>query len=243
MTTLSIPRKFIVVEGKTDMHVVLHLLNKKNPQMDEVSRTDLSITVQLEGVKSLQLVVSQAEGFDNVCNEIRAKIMEPKLECIGFVFDANGAPDERWQKIRNKIHKAHPKLQSISSSTLNKIFHEMPVQGGVWIKDYRPEVGIWMMPNNKDTGAIEDFLAYMIREEDHCWESAKDYVKTVFQKGMVFPDRRVLKEKDISKARIYAWLAVQEKPGSPPGAAIGIEYFDTEGPKVQAFQEWLGNLP
>ena len=99
-----------------------------------------------------------------------------------------------------------------------------------------------MMPNNKDTGAIEEFLTYMIHLKDHYWKHAQDYVETILQEGKQFPERKTIKEKNISKANIHAWLAVQEEPGNPPGTAIEAGYFDAESVKVQPFRQWLRNL-
>lgn len=239
----SYPIRIIVVEGKTDLHVILHLLEKSNPNMRCERVNNYTSVARLPGKRNLQINICQEGSFSELCDEIEVWLMKPKLECVGFVFDANGDPRRNWQRVRNRILRVYEELQDIPSPELREIFCETPVPGGIWVRDCVPKVGMWMMPNNKDTGAIEEFLAYMIRQEDHCWEHTQKYVKTIFQEGIRFPKRKVLKEKNIPKANIHAWLAVQEEPGKPPGTAIKTGYFDTENLRVQAFRQWLGNLP
>jgi len=43
----------------------------------------------------------------------------------------------------------------------------------------------------------------------------------------------------ISKAKIHAYLAVQEKPGKPLGLAITFRYLDAKKDKVLPFLNWL----
>lgn len=235
--------RIIVVEGETDLHVVLHLLNRKNLQLHEIERKSQSIVVEIPGENNLRIEVCQEGGFNQMFEEIGVKLKKSELECIGFVFDANGDPKKQWRKVRGKILEKHRELQAESSSKLKKVFRETPVPEGLWVRDYSPKVGMWMMPNNKDTGEIEDFLSYMIHPKDHCWKHAQDYVETILQERKRFPGYKVIKENKALKAKIHAWLAVQEKPNRPPGEAIKRNYFNSNAPMAQPFQRWLGNLP
>ena len=137
---------------------------------------------------------------------------------------------------------SHRDLQSIKGAKLKRIFGETPISEGMWIKGYKPEIGMWMMPNNEDTGTIEDFLAYMIHSEDRYWGHARNYVDVVLQETIQFPKRKTLKESKASKANIYAWLAVQENPGRLPATAIKTGYLNAKDPRVQPFQRWLKGL-
>ena len=235
--------RVIVVEGKTDLQIISHLLEKIDSKI--ICDDSKTIVLQLLRERDLKLAICQEGGFDQLCKEVSIRLKESELECIGFVFDANGDPKGNWRKVRRRIVGAHKELQAASTPTLREVFHETPVSGGLWIRDYNPKVGMWMMPNNKETGAIEDCLAYMIHPKDHCWRHTQRYVETIFQEGKKNPNRKVktLEGKNISKANIHAWLAVQEKPGIPPGTAIKAGYFNTTNPAAQSFQKWLGNLP
>lgn len=230
--------RVIVVEGETDLNVIWYLLKRKNPQIQKIRNKNQVPTIEVVGEKSQQLGIHRERGFNRMLEEISTRLKIPKLECVGFVFDANGDPEDHWKKIRERIIKQHKELQIMPSSELEKIFPETPVLGGIWVGNCNPKVGMWMMPNNKDSGAIEDFLTCMIRPKDRSWGHARGYVKTIFQEKC-----GVMEKSKIPKADFYAWLAVQKKPGKFPGAAIKHRYLDPDVPKAQPFQKWLGNLP
>lgn len=212
----SSDKRVIVVEGKTDFHVVSNLLKKDNLQL-QVYSEDGS-----DGEKGIELLLKKIPMR-----------LESELECIGFVFDANGNPVNRWKQVRNQILKSHPKAEKMK---LDRCIPEMPVSKGICVSDYKPVVGMWMMPNNKDEGTIEKFLSYMIHPEDLCWKYAQKYIENVPE------TERKFHNKYVTKANIHAWLAVQKEPGNPPGTAIAAGYLNIEEPKVQPFREWLGKL-
>ena len=93
----SIPKRFIVVEGKTDLNIVLRLLEKNNPGMTWENRDDhRTFVINLPEEKELQLVIREEKGIDQLCGRISVWLKLPKLECIGFVFDADNNPRGRW---------------------------------------------------------------------------------------------------------------------------------------------------
>lgn len=223
-------KRLIVVEGDTDLHIVLQLFKRNNPQIDcdEVS----------DYVK-----ICQEGGVDQMCRELSTWLKEPKLECIGFVFDANSDPKKRWKQVREKILQAYIEVRPVAHTKLKKAFCANPVPEGIWIRDCKPKVGMWMMPNNEHPGTIENFLTEMIPPEDYRWDHAQNYVQTTLEKKEQFSKHKIFPKTKQMKADIYAWLAIQEDPGMFPGAAIKRKYFNSDAPKAQPFQKWLGDLP
>ena len=219
----------IVVEGKTDMHVVLHLLNKINPGNDPYKNkaAQNQIVVKLPGGEDLQIELFEAGDIDLLQKVIGVKMKESDLSCIGFVFDADSDPQGRWYQIRNKILEVRNELEKNIPPT--------PISKGVCAKSHEHEivVGMWMMPNNKDRGAIENFLSYMIPKND-LWTHAQKYVGEV--------PRRLFKKQYTMRAKVHAWLAVQKEPGKPPGTAIKAKFLNACAPEAKLFQNWLKKL-
>lgn len=237
-------KRVLVVEGRTDLHIILYILrnintnityNKhpKNPRVwvvrgiHEKPDTEIEIEIREEG------------GIDSLCKEIEVRLREEKLERIGFVFDADNDPNARWKQVRNEILKAYEELPTVDSSVLKKDLQYKPVSGGVWVKRQKPEIGMWMMPNNKDAGAIENFLEHMVYPDDYRWGRAQNYVNEVIKDSKKFSKFKIFDRKNTLKANIHAWLAVQNKPTRFLGRAIESGDFNLAAQKAQPFRQWL----
>lgn len=94
------------------------------------------------------------------------------------------------------------------------------------------DIGVWIMPNNRDEGMLEDFIKTCIHsDEDSLLNHAVNVVENLPLKKF--------KHKH-SKAEIATWLAWQEKPGEGLYHVIekdGLLY--TEHDLFQALQNWL----
>lgn len=236
MASPSNAPRVIAVEGKTDMHVVLPMLKAGDPRFADckVEQNSGALVVQLPGDKDRHLAICEEGNIENLSKRIKTRLQVSGLERIGFVFDANSNPDNRWKQIRGRVLDVLPDLETS--------IPEKPSFGGVWVAKSNPAVGMWMMPDNKNKGAIEEFLVPMIDSKDHCWKQAQNYVEEVSKKRKDFPKRMIFPERKTMKAKIHAWLAVQENPGSPPGTAIRSGYFNPDTPETQSFRDWLKNL-
>ena len=100
------------------------------------------------------------------------------------------------------------------------------------IADYGARVGVWLMPDNRQSGALEQFLQGLVDENDLLLPVAESSTKKAKEKGASFPDSKE------SKAILHTWLAWQKQPGLPYGAAIGARYFRDDSPTAQAFVAW-----
>jgi hypothetical protein len=101
--------------------------------------------------------------------------------------------------------------------------------------DGLPPFGLWIMPNNKDDGMLEDFLKNAATQEQlpllqHAQKTVSDLNKHNF------------KIQNISKTEVATWMAWQKKP------IWGLKYFhiyntiDLSHPTVAALQTWLKKL-
>ena len=89
------------------------------------------------------------------------------------------------------------------------------------------------MPDNRGSGAIEDFLRGLIDDEDALLELAETSTTSASERGATFRDthRR--------KAVLHTWLAWQQRPGLPYGLAVTARYFRHDSPAALAFVEWF----
>ena len=149
-------KRILLIEGKNDCHVILALWQAhKNPPKGCFG-------------------IYQCDSDDGVLRKLNELIQASiaqinEIESIGIVLDAD-KPDvtSRWQQIQAKLKRyAYP-------------FPIQPNPKGTIIanQDEKPRLGIWLMPNNQDTGMLEDFLMKLAPVDSvdwarHCVESAQ----------------------------------------------------------------------
>ena len=87
------------------------------------------------------------------------------------------------------------------------------------------------MPNNKLPGALEDFVKFLVPEDDVLWHYAEQVIENIPEK--LFPENARL------KAQIHTWLAWQKEPGSRIGSAITQKYLSVDVAEATLFVEWI----
>ena len=92
------------------------------------------------------------------------------------------------------------------------------------------------MPDNRKTGALEDFLRDLIDEGDLLPPLAEDSSRKAKQLGAQYSDG------DYWKAVLHTWLAWQKEPGRPYGTAIKARYFGADGATAERFINWFRNV-
>ena len=144
------------------------------------------------------------------------------------MIDADDSPDARWQSLRDIFANAgYPNVP------------QRPDPDGTILdspeETFLPRAGVWIMPDNKSPGILEDFLRFLIPNQPNpLFAHAERSVATV-------PERRFT-ENDTPKALIHTWLAWQDEPGKPYGTAITAKFLDSRLPEAQALAGWLGRL-
>lgn len=100
----------------------------------------------------------------------------------------------------------------------------------------RTRLGIWLMPDNRLSGMLEDFMATLVRPDDALLAPARNAVDAIPA------DHRLFKPAFRAKAELHTWLAWQEEPGRPLGQAITKRYLDFANPGAEAFVAWVRRL-
>ena len=198
----SVGPRLLLVEGADDEHVIRHLYE------------------QARGAVNFD--IAQMGGVSQLREEIEAHAKAPGRTVLGIVIDANSDAQVRWQSVRDAVVRVGVRLPSA------------PGLGGTIVAPSAsgtPKVGVWLMPDNKEPGELEDFLAALVPSGDQVWALAQRYVGQV-------PGDQLSKP---AKSRIHAWLAVRTV-GGRLGTSISAGAFDLQQPASQSFLDWLGQV-
>ena len=206
-------KKFLVVEGNDDLHVIANIWKDYARDQPPV------------------FYIDDSKGFPNVYGKLEAYCLKkrPAIEAIGVVIDADSDLSARWQSI--KYH-----LESLGYDV-----PQTPTIGGTIIEgqERNPNFGIWLMPDNNAAGMLEDFVKYLVPENDiNPLLKETDRILAEIEEGQLHKYNPIHK----AKARIHTWLAWQEDPGTPMGLAITKSFLNTNSELCQQFVSWLNQL-
>lgn len=202
---MSSDPKILLVEGQDDEHVVRHL--------------------QMLCLPDVEFHVEDKHGIGELINAIFPEVRAPGRAAIGILADANGDPKGRWDDISEQLRRANIETPTAA------------LGGGTIIDsdDDLPRVGIWLMPDNRSIGELEDFVKHMVPSDDPVWPLAEGYIRAVPAGAGTFAPGKA------SKAELHAWLATRRTPGRM-GAAIRRGDLKAEGGLCADFLEWIRKL-
>ena len=161
-------------------------------------------------------------GIQDLLEDIGLELRVPGRQALGIVVDANDDLNARWNAVVARLKEENIEISGSRSPSGS-------------IVESTPRVGIWLMPDNRTPGELEDFVTEMIPDDDPIWPRARRYID-----GIPEADRK-FSEKKIPRARIHAWLATREDPRRM-GAAIGARDLRVDGVLSTKFAEWLRRL-
>lgn len=203
--------KILMVEGTDDKHVVMHICGHY-------------------GICPV-LKIERYRNVDEVVDAIGPRLRQAREvgDTVGILVDADESAQDRWQTIRRRILAAG--------------YADVPEQlpaGGVIVEPpagtILPRAGVWIMPDNRAPGILEDFLRFMAPTNSALFQYAEASVDGIP------PAERRFRDVDRPKALMHTWLAWQETPGRPFGTAITAQFLDPAVPETSAFAGWLRSL-
>lgn len=201
----------LLVEGNDDLYVISSLCKKfeikKSFEIEDCGGKD----------KLLEQLPTLLKGSGN-------------LNTIGVVLDADTDLNKRWKEVCN-ILKISGKYKNIPETCDKNGTIIFPIE------EDDIKVGVWLMPNNNDKGMLEDFVSFLISEDDKLLPKVNKALSEIEEEKL-----NQYKEIHKSKARIHTWLAWQEDPGTPMGLAITKKYLSTTPVICQDFISWLNKL-
>lgn len=203
---LDVPR-VLWVEGKDDCAVVQGLCKK--------AAVPYVFDVEEKG------------GIERLLAGIGVEVRGRTLERFGVVVDADADALKQWYAIR----------RILSGEGYADLPDDLPAEGLIVPEASRlPRVGVWVMPDNRSPGAIEEFAALLIAPGDVLFGLATQAVDGIPREHRRFADTQR------GKACIHTWLAWQKDPGAPMGQAIGNNDLDANARAAQGFIGWLRRL-
>ena len=213
MPTSSRPTKnspyCLLVEGSSDQHAIIHLMKRHPYDWDDAENTRPFVL-----------------SYDGLANLPKAITAHKAKQCLGIVVDADEQPEARWQELSKELS---PIMEQQLPSQLDP--------AGLIVKGREPNqsVGVWLMPNNCEQGALEDLVQELLPKQDCCWELAREQASAA--KGRY--GRSSTPHGFELKSQLHTWLAWQEEPGKPLGLAISARYLDPHLPAADTFAGWL----
>jgi hypothetical protein len=206
---MAIRKKVLLVEGVNDKHVINNLLKAHD----------------LENL----ITIRDKEGISNILATLKTEV-DANQDFLGIVVDANSSLDSRWQSLIGRLRDKEIGYTKISAN---------PVENGLILErqGFLPRLGVWVMPNNKLVGKIENFIRLLVaKDKENLWQIAEKAVGEIPAKEKLFAD------KDVIKAQVHTFLAWQDEPGRPMGESITRRYFQTDAPEALNFVEWIRKL-
>jgi hypothetical protein len=214
-------KNYLFVEGADDREVFIHLLNHHG-----ITSRDLSQRGRFKE-RDESFEIKNCDGFPKLLEDFRV-VLKGEIENnrYGIVFDADTNVKDNWGKLSKiLVNRGYDAIPSI------------PNDDGVIVKqEGLPIVGIWLMPNNKLPGAIEEFVSFLGPQEDELWPIAQSAVQQAISTKCNFHASYVM------KAHLHTWLSWQEEPGTPMGHAITKKYLNANAPHALQLITWFRNV-
>jgi hypothetical protein len=110
----------------------------------------------------------------------------------------------------------------------------LPKEGLIVKEEGRVDIAIWIMPNNDVNGMLEDFITFLVPEEDVLMPVVEANINMIEEGGL-----NKYKPVHRSKAIIHSWLSLQEDPGTPMGLSVTKKYLTTNKDICLNFVAWL----
>ena len=204
----------LLVEGVTDQRVIPYLMEHNGVTWPEPPNRP----VDIETCGSVDEILKP--GF------VEAFFKESGLEALGIVVDADGDAAARWDELRTSLGRDFTGLP-----------HEIPAEGLSVVQAGKPRFGVWIMPDNRCEGMLEDLLVRLIPSESTAlYDMARNCVGEA--KSHPAPFRGVHER----KAEVYTWLAWQDPPGLRLHEAVNRRVLDPTRPESSHFVKWFRNL-
>ncbi|MCY3759687.1 MAG: hypothetical protein OXH50_00420, partial [Gemmatimonadetes bacterium] len=126
------------VEGKDDQHAIGHLLWRHGVNCEQIP-----VDIKPPGDSEDEA----AGGRDPLLEGMQTAVMTSTGRSAGFVLDADEVAQDRWRAVCSRLERVGLTPPD-----------EIPGSGYVDQSDaYQARVGVWLMPDNRRSGALEEF--------------------------------------------------------------------------------------
>lgn len=212
----------LIVEGLTDIHVISNLIVAKS----------LTINGYESERRYREEFVSIGGNKEKALKQLRVALKRGNIDRLGIIIDADSeSPDaalNTWRSVaailRQNGYQSVPTTPNPSGTIVNQ--------------EDKPQVGVWIMPDNQQSGYLEHFFEQLIDTKDVFLSEA-----TTITEGFVQTNRNRFSPTHLQKAKIRTWLAWQNDPELPMGLALrdysNLGYILLDSPFSDSFIDWL----
>ena len=218
-------KNILIVEGEQDKRFINEF----------IKREDLNF--------SLKVLVATAKDFDSnnsnskqgamrTLETLAKQLDDGTYNRLGIIVDMdypNGEKKPVQQFTFEQIKKA---LLTTGFETLSSALQHT----GTFFSnpDFENNIGVWVMPNNIDEGYLEVWIEKVIKAE------CRSHYQTV-ERFIASFDNNQFKINNLTKAKVYTWLATQPKPSQDSCIALNhsLNLVDTNSTLYQNFKAWL----
>ena len=169
-----VERSELHVEGRDDVHVVKHLLlrHRIDCPLERDSRPAREFAPNVPKIRS-------ARDRNAVLDSIEPAVRVSNGRSVGFLLDSDGEPRDRWRAVCDRLRVFELDLPD-----------EIPPEGFVGdVAEFGARVGVWLMPDNQREGALEQFLADLVDDNDALLPIAERSTAEASRKyGAEFPE-------------------------------------------------------
>jgi hypothetical protein len=199
----------LTVEGSDDLHTIIHLMAKHGYRWDD------------DAVERPH--VHAAGGLTLVLDSIG--LAAKTYQRAGIVIDVDEDFSARWDAVSGRL-----KLAGYSVP-------DVPPHGGLVLEHVGlARFGVWMMPDNKAPGRLEEFLEAMVDAGDPTWSNAQHSTAAAMAAGAK------LRTVERLKGTLHAWLSWHDPPGMALGTAVKARIFAHDHHLAQRFAAWFRTL-
>lgn len=215
----------LIVEGK-DGYAVSNLLLKRKVNPPKGYKRLMN---DKDRKRFINNFFKNAEGLSKIEIAIKEALDNSQMTNIGIIVDADEKePQARFLELI-QIIKTAKNIEFPDDLDLGEDGFSIEVEDNL-------KIGIWVMPDNDSTGYLEHFLTELIPTGNQILAFANQKVTEFAEE-----DFCSLTEIRKPKAILYTFLALQKKPGLPPGWAIQANFIGNDSPAARHFENWYKN--
>lgn len=169
--------------------------------------------------------IKDCGGIDSLFEQIPVRFKQTNIDTVGVIIDADVRISTRWNQ-----------MQRILSKSFSDLPEDLPTEGLIYSENEK-KVGVWIMPDNSTSGMLENFIRFLVPDNDLLLPQVKDLLDEIERNRQ--NKYRVIHR---AKAEVHSWLALQEDPGTPLGLSITKRYLTVEKEECKRFVDWMREL-
>ena len=212
--------RLLLVEGESDKSF-----------FQELCRTlELRTSVRVAPPREVQGAHNSKEGVLKLLPTLLKQLQDGLMERIAVVVDADFAQDSGLG-----YRRTLERIEGIVGPFGFSLAKRSPQQRGLVFanSDGLADLGLWVMPDNRSDGCLEDFLQGCVcQAERSLFGRAQEAVGAL-------PQPRKFKAPQVTKAELATWLAWQRSPGRGLYYAVQEGLLDIEGQPFTGLTDWL----